>query len=217
MHAHFERHVYHRHSHESHSFGVTETGLQGFTYRIVHLGPDLVAGVLADAAERPAGLPLFADPVLDDPGLAAALRRLHDALRTGSRLTQDEALAATVRGMVRRGSTRPQPTRGGKVPAGVHRARELLDAEYARDLSADELAAVAGRSRYALHRGFLKACGLAPSDYQRQVRLRAARRLLVTGHTPAEAAAEAGFADQSHLTRWFGRYYGVTPGVFRSA
>src|SRR6266496_1277621 len=93
MHAHFARHVYHRHSHDTYSFGVTESGAQtftcrgarhvsargmvmafnpddphdghaadrsGFTYRMVHLGPELVADVLADAAERPVGLPLFA-------------------------------------------------------------------------------------------------------------------------------------------------------------
>src|SRR3982074_2965203 len=79
MHAHFERHVYHRHSHETYSFGVTEEGAQsfscrgagrmsaagmvmafnpedphdghaatevGFTYRMVHLGSELVADVL---------------------------------------------------------------------------------------------------------------------------------------------------------------------------
>jgi hypothetical protein len=33
MHAHFERHVYHRHSHESYSFGVTDDGAQAFTCR----------------------------------------------------------------------------------------------------------------------------------------------------------------------------------------
>jgi len=33
MHAHFSRHVYHRHSHETYSFGVTEAGAQEFTCR----------------------------------------------------------------------------------------------------------------------------------------------------------------------------------------
>ena len=33
MHAHFTSHVYHRHSHESYSVGVTETGAQAFTCR----------------------------------------------------------------------------------------------------------------------------------------------------------------------------------------
>ena len=112
MHAHFERHVYHRHSHETYSLGVTDVGAQsftcrgaaytsaagmvmafnpddphdgqatdgfGFTYRMIHIGPELVSAVLADAAGRPVGLPLFAEPVLSDPELAARLRDLHGA------------------------------------------------------------------------------------------------------------------------------------------
>ncbi|NUR87107.1 MAG: AraC family transcriptional regulator, partial [Nonomuraea sp.] len=128
MHAHFERHVYHRHSHETYSFGVTETGAQsftcrggahtsaagmvmafnpedphdghatdrlGFTYRIVHIGPELVAATLSDLAGRRAGLPLFAEPVLDDPRLAPALRSLHAALLgQATSLRRDELLAA---------------------------------------------------------------------------------------------------------------------------
>src|ERR1043165_7534674 len=42
----------------------------GFTYRIVHIGPSLIADVLSDRPGRPAGLPLFAEPVLHDPVLA---------------------------------------------------------------------------------------------------------------------------------------------------
>ena len=45
----------------------------------------------------------------------------------------------------------------------------------------------------------------------------AARALIAEGQPIAEAAARAGFADQSHLTRWFGRYYGITPGAYRRA
>jgi AraC-like DNA-binding protein len=58
---------------------------------------------------------------------------------------------------------------------------------------------------------------MSPSDYQRQARLRAARRLIAAGGAPAGVAAAVGFADQSHLTRWFSRYYGITPGAFRHA
>ena len=49
----------------------------GFIYRMVHVGPDLVAGLLADMTNRPAALPLFAQPVVRDAVLAARVRELH--------------------------------------------------------------------------------------------------------------------------------------------
>ncbi|WP_174567776.1 AraC family ligand binding domain-containing protein, partial [Nocardia altamirensis] len=137
MHAHFERHAYHLHSHETYSFGLTEFGAQGFdcrgasrvsaagmvmafnpdephdghaatelgfTYSIVHLGAELVTEVLSDQSGRPTGLPLFTDPVLPDPLLSSAVRRLYATLiGPGTELAADEALAATVAAMVRRG------------------------------------------------------------------------------------------------------------------
>src|SRR5438876_3035642 len=57
--------------HDGHAVGE-----RGFTYRIVHIGPELVADVLADRAGRPTGLPLFDEPVLADSVLYQALSRL---------------------------------------------------------------------------------------------------------------------------------------------
>ncbi|MFD0904259.1 AraC family transcriptional regulator [Actinomadura sediminis] len=249
MHAHFERHAYHRHSHETYSFGVTEDGHQafrcrggahtsaagmviafnpddphdghpadelGFTYRIVHLGPELVADVLADIAGRPVGPPLFAAPVVADPVLAGDLRALHAALLGGAAaLRRDELLTASVGALVARAATdRLRRRAAGGVAV---RARRLLDERFLDDVGAGELAEAAGCSRFALYRAFRREFGMAPSDYQRQLRLRAARRLLAGGAAIGDVAARTGFADQSHLTRWFVRSYGVTPGVFRDA
>ena len=58
------------------------------------------------------------------------------------------------------------------------------------------------------------ACG--PHAYLVQSRVRLARRLLSAGHSPADAAQMAGFADQSHLTRAFQKQFGTTPGSYHS-
>jgi AraC-like DNA-binding protein len=247
MHAHFTSHVYHRHSHESYSFGVTETGAQaftcrhgrhvsasgmvmafnpddphdghaavdgGFTYRMVHIWPEFLASLTGTP------LPLFRSPVIEDPAMAASVRRLHRVL-TGpgaetSELERYERLAGTARLLVRHASGR-EPTRRGAGRLVAARIRELIQDSAGEvgggELTADDLAAAAGCSRYAAYRAFRQAYGLSPSDYQRQLRVRTARRLLSAGAAPAEVAADAGFADQAHLTRWFRRYYGVTPGA----
>lgn len=254
MHAHFERHVYHRHSHETYSFGVTEDGVQaftcrgsahrstigmvmafnpddphdgrahsdlGFTYRMVHVGPELVTGVLAGISGRPAGLPLFADPVVSDPVLAGNVRALHTALAGGApALRRDDLLAAVINSIVARAATRaPLSPRHPSPAAGIiaRRARAVIHDRYPGDITAGELAAATGCSRFTVHRVFKAVYGIAPSDYQRQLRLRAARRLIAQGSPISQAAARAGFADQSHLTRWFTRCYGITPGGYQRA
>jgi AraC-like DNA-binding protein len=262
MHARFTTHVYHRHSHESYSIGITEAGAQefrcrhgrhvsgpgmvmlfnpddphdghaaeadGFTYRMVHVWPDLMAGLIGEVTGRTAGLPLFPVPVAEDPALARALLRLAATLEQRSEadgeLARYERLADVTRHVARHASAR-MLTAGvpaTRAPADVAtRLRDLIhDAGIAwpgdAQLTMDNLAGAAGCSRYAAYRAFRGAFGMAPSDYQRQLRIRTARRLLAQGSAPAVAAAQAGFADQAHLTRWFRRYYGVTPAAFQAA
>jgi len=74
-----------------------------------------------------------------------------------------------------------------------------------------------GIGPYALLRAFRAETGLPPHAYLNQIRVRRARGLLDRGVAPARAAAEAGFADQAHLTRHFKRIVGVPPGAYQRA
>jgi AraC-like DNA-binding protein len=80
-----------------------------------------------------------------------------------------------------------------------------------------ELAAGTGLSRYQLVRSFRAEVGMPPYAWLAQYRVGRARMLLERGCRPAEAAAATGFADQAHLTRWFRRVVGVTPGAYRNS
>ncbi len=251
MHAHFQSHVYHRHSHDTYSFGVTDHGAQaftcrggahvstanmvmtfnpddphdghaattpGFTYRMIHIDPALVVDLLGDALGHPASRPLFPTPVVTDVTLARRLRLLHNVLTGPSTpLEQHEHLAATVRLLARHASRRPAEAAPPASALIANRVRALLHDEFSAPLTATDLAAAAGCSRFTATRAFRAVYGLAPSDYQRQLRLRAARTLLSAGVSGADTAAAVGFADQAHLTRWFRRCYGVTPAAYRQA
>lgn len=78
-----------------------------------------------------------------------------------------------------------------------------------------ELAAGLGRSREGFSRLVKREMGIAPHAYRLLTRLNLARRMLREGQPIAGVAAEAGFADQSHLTRLFRSTFGTTPGLYR--
>lgn len=192
----------------------------GFPYRMIHIWLGYFAGIL----DSPPTLPLFREPLIDDPALARALLRLHAAL-TGDapELVRAERLIQAVAILDRHGSCGPRggQARGSRAGGshGVTReiaalVRQRIDdggpAVPGADLTLADLAAAAGCSRYAAYRAFSAAYGMPPSDYQRQLRIRPTRAARLR-RPPAVAAAGAGFADQAHLTRWFRRYYGVTP------
>jgi AraC-like DNA-binding protein len=67
-------------------------------------------------------------------------------------------------------------------------------------------------SRERLHRVLTQWVGMTPADYLRAVRLHRAKQLVLDGEPVAIVAAECGFADQAHFTRWFRRAFGYTPG-----
>jgi AraC-like DNA-binding protein len=110
----------------------------------------------------------------------------------------------------------PQPPhaparRAARLASGIARVGAHLRAHAAESISLDELAGVAGLSKFYLLRAFRRAYGLTPHAYQRQLRLAQAWRAIADGQPLTRATYDAGFADQSHLTRQFAARFGVTP------
>lgn len=109
----------------------------------------------------------------------------------------------------------------GKLP-GERRSRwlrmveERLRAEFRRPPSLHELAGSAGVHPIHLARSFRAATGFSVGAFVRELRLEWAEDELVQTARPlAELSAEAGFADQSHFTRWFRARTGVPPAMYR--
>jgi len=79
----------------------------------------------------------------------------------------------------------------------------------------DELANIAGVSRFHFSRLFKISTGKSPMAYVTGSRIRKAQQLILSGKsTLAEIALMVGFADQSHFTRQFQLHTGCTPAVY---
>ncbi|WP_256676870.1 helix-turn-helix domain-containing protein, partial [Pseudomonas sp. PICF6] len=102
-----------------------------------------------------------------------------------------------------------------RLPLVAQQARDYLHSHLSEDIGLDDLARVTGVDRFRLTRAFKAAFGLAPHAYLIQLRLARARRLLARGESAVAVAAILGFADQSHLGRWFQRAYRLSPADYR--
>lgn len=179
-------------------------------WRMLYLDPELVARACRDIGDGAARPLTFAAAVFADPRLRGLLEAAFaDLLAADAPMACETALLRLIAGA---SVNAAEPRRAdAKTVASVRRARERIDAEPGAPLSLLDLAGEAGVSRYQLIRGFARELGLTPHAYIVQRRIALARRLIRAGQGAAEAAAQAGFYDQSHLNRCFVRQFGVTP------
>jgi AraC family transcriptional regulator len=103
------------------------------------------------------------------------------------------------------------------APAWLQQARALIEHRFVEPLSLAKVAAQVGVHPVHLARTFRRVYRTTCAGYVRQLRIEFARHAL-TGTAPLSAiATNAGFCDQSHFTRLFKQYTGLTPTEYRLA
>lgn len=95
----------------------------------------------------------------------------------------------------------------------VGRAVALLRAEFSNPLPIGRLAETAGMSASSFHHHFRAMTSLSPLQFQKQLRLIEARRLMMSeGHSASSAAFAVGYESVPQFTREYGRMFGQPPG-----
>jgi AraC family transcriptional regulator len=169
--------------------------------------------LMVEIAQDPQRLP-FSEPQMFDSGPAWGI---------GLRLHQEASCVDDVTPLAIEGLTlelmafahRDRIRRSGRPPEWLRLARERIDDELPLRIPACELATAAGVHPAHFSRVFRAHFGGTVADYVRRRRVGIAKEAIADGRTLAEAALDAGFADQSDLTRAFRRILGITPTQFR--
>ncbi len=103
-----------------------------------------------------------------------------------------------------------------KIARAVAYIRDLEADQELAQVCLDELAEVAGLSKYHFLRQFDRVVGMTPGAYLRMLRLCHAARMLRTSHKPIlQIAQSVGFADHPSFSRAFARHMGMSPSEYR--
>ena len=177
----------------------------GFGYRILYVAPEVIRDALDGCP-----LPFVAEPVQKPiPATRVVTSIIADIDEPISDLARVEiaaAIADALRALSGRNALGPTIDL-----RAVELARDYLAAHASEPTPASTLERVAGTDRFTLARHFRAALGTSPDRYRTLRRLALARAAIESGRPLARAAADAGFADQSHMSRQFKRTYGLTP------
>lgn len=110
------------------------------------------------------------------------------------------------------------PYKGSELPQTYREVAAYIHTNYHRDLTLDQLAEVAGVSKYHLCNRFPHFFGVTPMDYVRNRRLEQAAELLRTSDLPITGiAARCGFSNVSYFGKVFHKIIGMSPSTYREA
>jgi AraC family transcriptional regulator len=140
--------------------------------------------------------------------LEEALHQLMGTLLTVHERARAEVIASPLHAL--RGSTRDELYRR------LHRARDLVEAEWREPLTLADIARVACLSENHLLRTYKQLFGVSPGAALRSARLAHARRLVESTAIPVtRIALEAGYESPSTFSTTFSRHFGVSPAELR--
>ncbi|CAN7152687.1 AraC family transcriptional regulator [Acidovorax sp. LjRoot66] len=198
-------------------------------WRMVYLEPPVLHAMAGDlASASPQGLALARPVIQNDTALRDALHQLLQRLAHWSTAPQaaasvvplacEEALIHTCALLLGRHANAARlHAPAADASAEVRQVRDRLADTLLAPPTLTQLAAMTGLGKYQLLRRFTQAYGLPPHAWLLQQRAEHARHRVLRGASLADAAADCGFADQSHMTRIFARQFGFTPGAWQKA
>lgn len=183
---------------------------------VLELDPAVIAELVAEMKAAPVGdvAPVRVEPT-DAEVADAALRLMRLLDRPASVPVLQAQLVREMHYWLLTGRHGPAIRRLGWPDSHAQRvgkAVAVLRAEFARPLRIEHLAGVAGMSPSSFHQHFRSVTSLSPLQFQKQLRLIEARRLMqAEGLAASRAAFEVGYESVPQFTREYGRLFGLPP------
>jgi AraC-like DNA-binding protein len=161
-------------------------------------------------------LPVFSETVIFNEEILVLLKKLHALIISGSENNKEKQqkfydIIDNLSKNYAIQSEKPEIHEEDEIS----RLCDYMKSNYIKKISLTELSDIAGLNKFTLLRNFNKIHGVTPYQYLETIRIEKAKQYLEAGSSPAEVALNTGFSDQSHFTRFFKSFIGLTPKQYQ--
>ena len=156
----------------------------------------------------------FSENVIKNDELNFYLRSLHQMIMDGSKEFEKEEMLLLLISLLIRQYGQLFENCIPECSEEIEKACVFMKEHFAEHIALDNLCKCSGFSKSTLLRGFTKSKGVTPYRYLQTIRIGKAKELLEKGVSPASAAIQTGFSDQSHFSNFFHMFIGLSPAAY---
>lgn len=182
-----------------------------------YLGMNIPRTVMQDITQEIMGKkeePYFSSTMIRDDEIASYFRLLHENIMNGvGEFENEELLFFMISKMI--DQYYDDENQNKEYDKELDEICTYMKEHYMENISLDTLCKLANLSKSSLLRVFTKKLGMTPYRYLQSVRISMAKNHLERGEGIMDAALHSGFTDQSHFSRFFTMFIGITPGAYR--
>lgn len=188
---------------------------QPLDYRCLNINADIMREVTEEMTGED-DLPSFVSPVAYRSEHAPLLKKLHQMIMDEIvDFEKEETFYFLFHQLIQEYASVTKEAECRVVKQEIEDVCDFLKVHYADPVTLDDLARMANRNKYSLLRSFTRYKGITPYRYLQTIRVSEAKKRLEQNVKPLDAAMETGFVDQSHFSRFFMEFIGLTPGQYR--
>lgn len=184
-------------------------------YRCLNVTPQVMQKTVCEITGS-SYLPEFTTNVAYQSEQVFLLKELHQMLMKEQESFQKEEAFYFLIEQLLEHYTDKKPLAPFEISTQIQTACDYMDKNFTESISLDDLSRIAGLNKYTLLRSFTRQRGVTPYQYLETIRVGYAKKLLEQGVPPIEAAGQSGFTDQSHFTRYFKNFIGLTPRQYQN-
>lgn len=191
-----------------------QSGEEPLHYLGMNISKSVMQSLVTEISDMQ-GLPYFTPNVILDKEVACYFQTLHECIMNGSGEFEKEEILFFMVSLLLKRYHKVFEEHVLNCEKEIEVACTFMEEHFSENISLEQLCGLSNLSKSSLLRAFTKSKGMTPYRYLQSVRIGAAKKMLEQGASLIDASLKAGFADQSHFTKFFNMFIGLSPGTYR--